>query len=242
MHVMLTRPRTDSEPLAAQLRAKGDDVHIEPMLEITPTGVAVSLEGVQTILATSANGVRCLAETPDRRDLPLLAVGDATADCAREAGFKDVLSAHGDSQALIDLVVSRLDPSAGSLLHVRGQDSAGNLPGMLEARGFAVKQAILYKARKVDRLSDAARDCLSQEKIDSILFFSPRTATTFVSLVNNNVGFRDHCRLIAAICLSRAVADAASALPWGDVRVAATPDQAAMIQVLDELKTTKDAK
>lgn len=241
MHVMLTRPRTDSDALAAHLRSRGHDVHLEPMLEIDPTGAEISLNGVQAILATSANGIRCLATTTDRRDLPLYAVGDATADCARGAGFEAVHSAHGDSQALLALVVARLDPSAGKLIHVRGMDATGDLSGALEASGFAVEPAILYKATKVDLLSETGRNFISGEKIDSILFFSPRTARTFVSLVNE-AGLRDHCTYIAALCLSQAVADAAKALSWRDVRIAATPDQLAMIRILDELKTTEETK
>lgn len=241
MHVMLTRPRSDSDPLAAQLRAKGDDVHIEPMLEIVPTGAAVSFDGVQAILATSANGVRCLATATHSRDLPLFAVGDATANSARDAGFEAVHSAEGDSHSLKTMVASRLDPSLGRLLHVRGEAVTGDLPAALQASGFAVDETILYQARPAHRLSEAALEFLSKEKFDSILFFSPRTARTFVSLAIE-AGLRDHCMAMTAICLSRAVADAAAALPWSDVRIAATPDQAAMIREFDELKTTKDTK
>ena len=85
MHVMLTRPRSDSEKLATQLRAGGDNVHVEPMLEIVATGASLSLDGLQAILVTSANGVRCLAEATGQRHMPLYAVGDATARRAEKA-------------------------------------------------------------------------------------------------------------------------------------------------------------
>lgn len=241
MHVVLTRPRSDSEPLAALLRAHNNDVHIEPMLEIVATGEPVSFDGIQAVLATSANGVRYLATATDRRDLPLYAVGDATALSAREAGFTSVESAQGDSSALAGLVTAQLDPAAGGLLHARGRDSAGDLSGDLETRGFTVKPAVLYRAEPARQLSVELRERLAAEKIDSILFFSPRTARTFVSLTND-AGFGDHCRRITAICLSPAVADAAAALPWNDVRIAATPDQTAMIHEFDRLKMTKDTK
>ena len=57
---LLTRPRLDSEILAALLRAQGVDSLIEPVIEITPLdGAALPpLAPVQALLITSANGVR----------------------------------------------------------------------------------------------------------------------------------------------------------------------------------------
>ena len=69
MHVILTRPRPDSERLAARLRAGGDHVHVEPMLEIVGTGAVPALDGMQAVLVTSANGVRYLAETTENLSL-----------------------------------------------------------------------------------------------------------------------------------------------------------------------------
>ncbi|MBT5047150.1 MAG: uroporphyrinogen-III synthase [Rhodospirillaceae bacterium] len=241
MHVMLTRPRSDSEKLATQLRAGGDNVHVEPMLEIVATGASLSLDGLQAILVTSANGVRCLAEATGQRHMPLYAVGDATARRAEEAGFVSVESAQGDARTLAALVASRLDPAAGTLLHVRGEDGTGDLSATLEAKGFTVTSAILYKAVTATGLSAAGRDYMAAEKCDTILFFSPRTARTFVSLIHE-AGLQDRCARITAICLSRAVADEAAPLPWADVRIAATPDQTAMIQAYDVLKLTKDTE
>jgi hypothetical protein len=45
---------------------------------------------------------------------------------------------------------------------------------------------------------------------------------------------------MTALCLSQAVADEAAAISWGDLRIAMTPDMAAMMQLYDELRLTKD--
>ncbi len=79
MRVMLTRPRADSERLAEELRARGNDVVMEPMLHIVPKGSLPPLEGVAALIVTSANGIRALAAASDRRDLTVYSVGDATA-------------------------------------------------------------------------------------------------------------------------------------------------------------------
>jgi uroporphyrinogen-III synthase len=79
MRVMLTRPRADSERLAKDLQARGNEVVQEPMLQIVPIGPLPALDGVDTLIATSANSIRTFAALSPRRDLRVYAVGDATA-------------------------------------------------------------------------------------------------------------------------------------------------------------------
>ncbi|MBD3608930.1 MAG: uroporphyrinogen-III synthase, partial [Gammaproteobacteria bacterium] len=83
MHVLVTRPIQDAEPLLARLRERGIEATAEPLLEIEfKTGARVDLKDVQAVVATSANGVRAFAAASDRRDVGLFAVGDATAEAA----------------------------------------------------------------------------------------------------------------------------------------------------------------
>ena len=101
MRLLVTRPAEDAAPLAALLEEKGHEVTLEPLLTIEPVDNAVlDFEGVQALLITSANGVRAFAERNAERDLPVLAVGDASASVARELGFTNVESATGDVAAL----------------------------------------------------------------------------------------------------------------------------------------------
>ena len=240
MHILLTRPRGDCEPLAAALRALGDEVTIEPMLDIVETGDVPSFDGVQAILATSANGIRALAAARTRRDLPVFAVGDATAQAARAAGYTRVESAQGASAALYRPVTEQLKPGDGALLHVRGRDAAGDLAGRLEANGFAVRTAILYAAEAARALSPAVRERIAVGEIDAVLFFSPRTARTFVNLIGD-ANMEQACGAIDAVCLSPAVAEAASAVAWRAVHVAASPDQAAMMEERTRMQNSKDS-
>ena len=230
MRVMLTRPRADSERLAEALRARGNEVVIEPMLKIIPVGSLPPLDGVTALIVTSANGLRAFAAASDRRDLTVYSVGDATAQAAREAGFAAVESAEGDSAALGTLIAARVKRDAGTLLHIQGRAVTGDLDKILVSQGFSVRMAVLYEAEAVDKLTIAARASIADQKIDMILFFSPRTARTFVRLVQD-AGLADRCETVMAICLSAAVAEAGSALTWAGVHIAATPDRTAMIQL-----------
>jgi uroporphyrinogen-III synthase len=112
MRLLVTRPLDESQALAERLEARGHQAAIEPLLTIAPDLLApLSLEGVQALLFTSANGVRAFALRSPRRDLPVYAVGPATAAAAREIGCATVESAGGDVRALAALVVTRLDPA-----------------------------------------------------------------------------------------------------------------------------------
>ena len=104
MRVWVTRPEEDAAELAEALRAEGVEVLVEPLLRIVYTdGPPLDLTGVQALIATSANGVRAFARRNQQRDVPVLAVGAATARAARAAGFTSVESAAGDVAALARL-------------------------------------------------------------------------------------------------------------------------------------------
>lgn len=240
MRLLLTRPREDAEPLARCLQEKGHEVLLAPMLEIRPVPEAsLALDGVQAILLTSANGARALAsvaktdETDQVYQLPVFAVGAATAGAAEVAGFVRVESAGGDVAALADLVVARTRPEAGALLHAAGSRVAGDLAGNLAAQGFEVRRAVLYEAAMATELPAICARALARREIDAVLIFSPRTAATFVRLVVD-AGLAEACRDSAAFCLSRAVADEISALDWRKISVAERPDQATLLALLED--------
>jgi len=232
MRVLITRPREDAETLAASLRAEGVESVIAPLLAIRPiVDVPLDLAGVQALLFTSANGVRAFARRTGARDLPAFAVGDATARAARAAGFARVESAAGAVDDLAALVRARLDPARGALLHAAGADVAGDLAGSLVAAGFDVRRVVLYRAAKARQLPAAAARALAEGTLDAVLFFSPRSAATFVTLARK-AGVEPALARLDALCLSEAVAAVVRGVAWRTVAVAARPDQPALLQLV----------
>lgn len=233
MHVLVTRPAEDAEALAALLGERGVAATAEPLFEIVyKTGPELDLSGVQAVLATSANGVRALATATENRDIGMLAVGDATARAARDAGFANVESAGGDVRDLAELASRLLRPDGGDLLHVAGSHIAGDLASLLGDKGFSYRREVLYEAKAVSRLSGAAAALIRDETLDGVLFFSPRTAETFVTLVRRARLVRA-CRRMTAYCLSVAVAERARAIEWKDIAVAKAPDQGSLLALME---------
>jgi uroporphyrinogen-III synthase len=235
MRALVTRPREEAESLAAALAARGVDAVLEPMMDVHFCATtAPDLAGVQALLCTSANGVRGLARITGERDLPLLAVGDATASRARAEGFTNVASAGGSIADLLRLAVMRLRPQDGRLLHIGGEIVAGDLVGALRAQGFTTERSVLYDTRPVAALRPSVVGLLCAGMIDLALFFSPLTAEIFVRLANS-AGVAACCRTVAALSISAATDAALSALSWHDRHVAEKPSQPALLDRLDRV-------
>lgn len=240
MRVLITRPSEDAARTATALAARGIETAFDPMLEIVPiAGASVDLAGIQAICVTSANGARALVAATERRDVPIFTVGEASAKAARKAGFRRIESGKGDSDALARLVLERLDARDGAILYVSGSAIVGDLADRLTAAGFTVRRAILYDAVAAKSLAPATIRLLREQKIDIALFFSPRSAETFVSLARRG-SVVEACGQAVAICLSPAVADAARAIEWKAIRTAQRPESGSLIATIDVVSRERE--
>lgn len=218
--VAITRAMPEAARTAERVRARGHEPVLAPLLTITPCGYDTSTEGAQALIFTSSNGVRAFPDARGARERIVLAVGDATAEAARAAGFSDVRSADGDVAALAELARTTLDPRAGKLIHIGGAHLAGDLAGMLSGHGFAVERRMAYVAVAATSLPAAF-----STPLDVVLFHSARAAENFLAL-----GAPGATSLVAG-CLSPAVAEAAAKAPWRELIVAPAPREEALLAV-----------
>ena len=239
MRLLVTRPRDDAEAFAGLLRARGHETIVAPIMEVHPLpGPHLSCEGVQAVLATSANGVRALAARTARRDLTVYAVGPQTAEAARMEGFADVVNSAGDSTQLVETVASQADPKNGMLLHAAGAETAGRVKQALTARGFTVETIALYEALPVPQLPAIAQTALREAAVDGVLLFSPRSAKTFSTLVRE-AKLEEACAQLVAFCISAATAEALTPLTFSRVAVAGTPNQDAILDLIPAAKPVR---
>ena len=118
-----------------------------------------------------------------------------------------------------------------------GRDVAGDLAQLLPE--FQVERAVLYRARAAEMLPAALRQALVEGWAEAALFYSPRTAATFVRLVDS-AGLVHHCATLSAVCLSPTVADALQPATFRDITVAAQPDQDSILALLDAVPGRKE--
>ncbi len=229
--VLVTRPEPGGEETAARLRALGLSPVLAPALVLEARPFAPPR--AQAILITSRAAARALAaQSPP---LPLLAVGEASASAAREAGFTDVTAAAGTAIDLARLAAERLDPRAGPLLLAVGEGYALDLAADLRARGFRVARRIAYRAVPALTLPEASRAALSEGGITSILFHSPRSAACAITLLQA-AGHAATLAGMEAFAISQRVADAAAAaiapLSFRAIHVAGRPSEDALLALL----------
>ena len=235
MRILVTRPGEDGIALAELLNISGIDSIVDPLMSIQQIhGPQLKLEGVQALLLTSANGVRALVNRSSRRDIPIYAVGEATARTARKFGFSQVHSADGNVDMLVDLVENILKPEDGSLLHIAGSSIAGDLIKSLSNSGFQCSRVILYKTNNSRRLLDSTIADIKQNKIDAVMLYSPRSAEIFVNLIRKARLVRS-CQKIILICLSDAVYKKTLKIQWKAVRTSTEPNQGAIIELASVL-------
>ena len=233
MRILLTRPQADAERTAAALRARGHEVIVAPLLHIEIVPDAELGGGPwAAILVTSANAVRAIAGHRRRealRGTPVFTVGRHTAQGMRAAGFTHVASADGNVTDLANLVAARIKP-ATRLLYLAGEERSGDLAGTLRAQDFAVDTALVYRAVVAATLPRHAAEALAAG-IDGVLHFSRRSAEAYVNAARN-------CGLAEAalttpshFCLSARIAEPLAQAGAINVRVAARPEEAALIEL-----------
>ncbi|MEQ8818524.1 MAG: uroporphyrinogen-III synthase [Thalassobaculum sp.] len=232
--VLVTRPAAEATELAAELARRGVEAVIAPMLSIVPTGARIPDAGrFQAAAVTSGNGADGLAAATSRRALPVFAVGDATAGALRRHGFAPVIAAEGTGTALVDLICREVRPQDGPLLWASGDEVRVDLAAELGLRGHAVERIVVYRAEAVAELPEAASRALADGSADGVLFFSPRSADRFASLVVG-AGLARQAAGMTAYCLSAAVAEAARRLPWAAIRIAGRPTRDDLLATLDD--------
>ncbi|MDP3404715.1 MAG: uroporphyrinogen-III synthase [Brevundimonas sp.] len=211
MRVWVTRARPGAERTAERLAALGFTPLVVPLLEIRPLDVTIDLAGIEALAFTSLNGVAAFTARCGERSLPVLAVGDATAGAARDAGFRQVHSARGDLGALAALI--RQEAAGLSILHPCAAEPAGDLAGAV-GDGANVRAVPVYGARETG--------AVPPQDWDAVLFHSPRAARALQAGIGGGV----------AVALSPAVAASLSDRGFAAVHIAASPTETALLEAL----------
>jgi uroporphyrinogen-III synthase len=235
MAILVTRPQPDNDSTAAALRARGLEVLPAPMLRFEPVAFTDDADGSYgAVIATSANALRAIADQPVLA--PLFAVGERTAEAARDVGFENVISADGDAHALRDLVADsvrtkRLNKTQ-TLLYLAGADLARDLAGELGARGFNVTVQTTYRMVPVTTFPAAVGAAFAAGGIEAVLHYSWRSARAFVDAARA-AGVEISALAIPQCCLSDQVAAVVRDAGATRVLVAARPDEAGLFAALD---------
>jgi uroporphyrinogen-III synthase len=101
----------------------------------------------------------------------------------------------------------------------------------LRARGFRVIRHVVYAATPAAKLPSAAQTALAAGSLSAALFFSAETARHCVKLLLR-ARLHEAVLTMDAVAIGKPAAVALQALPWRRIRVAAQPNQDAMLALL----------
>ncbi|HZC37629.1 MAG TPA: uroporphyrinogen-III synthase [Sphingomicrobium sp.] len=215
--VLVLRPEPSAKETVSKARQRGLDALALPLFKIEPVAWDMpDLSRFDALLLTSANAVRRGgAGLAHLQGLPVHAVGNATADAARNAGF--AVASTGD--AGVDALLASLEPGL-RLLHLCGEDRRAPADARREIRSLVV-----YRSREssVPNIS-AAKDCVA-------LIHSPRAGRRFAGLIDQAGVDRGRIGIVA---ISPAAAEAADG-GWAAVAAAETPNDDALLALAERL-------
>ncbi len=224
--IWITRAQPGADATAARVRALGHDVMVAPLLSVRMLqDVQVDLAGVGALAFTSANGLRAFTEVCADRALRVFAVGAATAQAARQAGFKSVLSADGDVAALAEGIAARRNEIGGVVLHPGAAELAGDLAGALARARVEVRPLTLYDTVPV-RLE--AHEIAQLPQVDVALVYSAKAASALVQVLKAHP--QSHLRVLG---LSKAVMKPLARAQVSGKIFAPFPLEAALLNLID---------
>ena len=220
--VLVLRPEPGAGATAEKARRLGLDPVCAPLFSVRPVAWEAPDPAFDAVLVTSANAARQAGRQLQLfLSLPCHAVGEATAEAAREAGFGDVRAGPAEGAAAL------ADVAGERVLHLCGRD---HLP--LERLGAAVERRVVYSADSVEALPGEAIAALERGAL--ALIHSPRAGALFARL-SAEAGVARGSVSIAAI--SEAAAAAAGS-GWRSAQWAERPRDEAVLELARQLCQT----
>lgn len=210
--LLVLRPEPGATATLGRARERGLDAVSVPLFEIESLSwTLLDPSKFDGLLLTSANAVRAGGEQLARlRGLPVHAVGEATAEAARNAGF--AVASTGDAD--VGQLLQSIDPAL-SLLHLCGEDHKE------PAASQEITAIPVYRSRARENVD------LGQARNAVVLVHSPRTGTRFADLVQDRSSIS-----IAAISLAAAEAVGNG---WAGVESADAPTDDALLALAARL-------
>lgn len=215
--LFVLRPEPGATATLRQARERGLDAHAIPLFEIEPVAwEPLDANAFDALLLTSVNAVRHGGSGLQvLRGLPVHAVGESTAQAAREAGFSIV--SIGD--AGVDQLRTGIDADT-RLLHLCGEDRT--VPA--DSRQ-AITPVVVYRARALEGVD------LGSTRDNVLLVHSRRAGERLAELIDAQAIDRSS---IAIAAMSPAAARAVGS-GWEAVEAADSPTGDALLALAERL-------
>jgi len=228
--VLITRPEPGAAETATRLEALGFEPVYLPLTEICPVPSELPAgRKFDAVAIPSANAIRHARPSLLRAisGLPVFAVGRRTAEAATEPGLAVPTVGPGDGQGLAALMTGRLASSA-RVLYLCGRVRTRGFEETLRAAGIEAIPVETYDTVVLDYTDKELRTALGSEAFDALLLYSRVAAKALAKLTDRSVMSQLLARA-TFVCMSERVAEPLMPICGERVRVAAEPDEEAML-------------
>lgn len=234
--VWITRTSDGAKATADAVTAMGGEAILAPVLKAVPLKPIIDPHSFDAVILTSRNGLTAFRALVSRRSITAWCVGDATAQAAREAGYQTVLSAQGDAEALIRLIIDQADPH-GRLLYAAPAEPSSDIAGQLRQAGFVVSEVAVYETRPVVPAISAG----DMARLSHVLIHSAKAGRAVAAVLAAHPQRFSQGQL-CFICMSQAAWHGLEQGLAGETlitpgllnrRISPFPDEASMLRLID---------
>lgn len=232
VRVLVTRPEPGASRTARRLEAQGFQPILLPLTETAALPIEASdFPAAAAVAITSANAVRHAPRelVAALAALPCHAVGKRTAEACRAAGLTSVSEGPGDAEALAAAIAGGL--AGKEMVYLCGRVRFPVFEERLTAAGVRVRPVETYDTVELDYSDDDVLARLSGTAVEAVLLYSAKAAAAMIGLASRPA-LRHLFERTEFLTLSARVAKALDGIGGQKVRIAAQPDEDALLALL----------
>ena len=214
MHIVLTRPIEDSNDLINRFQLLGHQVTHMPLLQIRKISHSkINFQDYKGIIFTSTNAIKFLNLKEISKNIFCFCVGDATEKKARENGFLNVISASGNVDALIELIIQSFEKNHGKLIYFSSEFISKDLDLILKSKGYLINRVINYTSIPANVIKDNLVEKIKNNHADAVFVYSEKSAITLLNLIKK-YSLTDGFVNSNLMCISEKIARVLNNLKW----------------------------
>ncbi len=231
LRLLHTRPVDDGDSVAQALLAAGATVLFAPMIRFLPpadpAALRLAVTGAASLILTSPRAVSAVSALV-KADTRCFVLTGATQDKARHAGFTLVdVGPASDGEALGKAMVARGDEIPQPCVMPTSDVAQPAVAQVLRAAGVPVTVVEAYQTAPETHVPQDVTQTLQQGGLHAVLCMSPSAVDALVASVDPS-----WLAVLARVAPGKTTAAALARVGLPATLVAATPDGAAVVDVL----------
>ena len=185
MHIVITRPKEDSQNLIENLIKLGHMVTHLPVIKIEKLETKkINLLNYQGIIFTSSNAIKFMNIEKFNSKIKCFCVGKATELIAKQIGFINTYTSEGTVDSLTELIIRSLDNKSEKLLYLSSEFISKDLDKDLISAGYSVDRISNYTSIPIEEGDKKTIDFFVKKPPDVIFIYSSKSAKNLFNLIN----------------------------------------------------------